>query len=128
MSSPVDPVVVNGNRPAAHPVDVTRLDPPDHRDSWLRIESEDAMTLPPAGQAGHGRTAFVRRRPVSIVDGRFHGGYTDLFELICPGCGDHPYLDYSDVPPRLQWLRGPRPLEAALAAYHKHIGQACDRG
>jgi len=119
---------VNGNRPAAHPVDVTRLDPPDHRDSWLRIEPEDAMTLPPAGQAGHGRTAFVRRRPVRIVDGRFNGGYTDLFELICPGCGDHPYLDYSDVPPRLQWLRGPRPLEAALAAYHKHIGQVCDRG
>ena len=82
------------------------------------------MTLPPAGQPGHGGTAFVRRRPVRIVDGRFEGGYTDLFELICPDCGDHPYLDYSEVPSRLQWLRGPRPLEAALAAYHKHIGQA----
>ena len=45
------------------------------------------MTLPPAGQDGHGRTAFVRRQPVRIVDGRFEGGYTDLFELICPGCG-----------------------------------------
>ena len=94
-------MVVNGNRQAA-----------------------DVMTLPPAGQPGHGRTAYVRRQPARIVDGRFEGGYTDLFELICPGCGDHSYLDYSETPPRLQWLRGPRPLEAALAAYHKHIGQA----
>jgi hypothetical protein len=66
------------------------------------------MTLPPAGQPGHGRTAFVRRQPVRIV--------------ICPGCGDHPYLDYSEIPPRLQWLRGPRTLEAALVAYDKHLG------
>ena len=127
MSSPVDPVVVNGNRSAAHPVDVTQLGPPGPRDSWLRIEPEDVMTLPPSGQDGHGRTAFVRRQPARIEDGRFKGGYTDLFELICPGCGDHPYLDYSETPPRLQWLRGPRPLEAALAAYHKHIGQAWEQ-
>lgn len=120
----MDPVVVDGSRLAAHPVVVTRPDPPDRRDSWLRVEPEYVMTLPPAGQDGHGRTAFVRRQPVRIVDGRFEGGYTDLFELICPGCGDHPYLDYSETSPRLQWLRGPRRLEPALAAYHKHIGQA----
>ena len=101
MSGPVNPVVVDDNRPATPPVAVV-----------------------PAGQSGHGRTAFVRRQPARIVDGRFEGGYTDLFELICPGCGDRPYLDYSQVAPRLQWLRGPRPLEAALAVYHKHIGQA----
>jgi hypothetical protein len=56
------------------------------------------------------------------VDGRVDGDYTGAYELICPGCGDHPYLDYTEVPPRLQWLRGPRALEATLAAYHKHIG------
>jgi hypothetical protein len=114
---------VDRNRSAAHPVVVTRPGPPDRRDSWLRVDPEDVITLPPAGQDGHGRTAFVRRQPVRIVDGRFTGGYTDLFELICPACGDHPYL-YSETPPRLQWLRGPRSLQAALAAYHKHIGQA----
>jgi hypothetical protein len=64
----------------------------------------------------------VRRQPVSIVDGHFEGGYADVFELICPNCGDHPYLDYREVPPRLQWLRGPRTLEAALAIYEKHLG------
>jgi hypothetical protein len=45
-----------------------------------------------------------------------------VFELICPSCGDHPYLDYSEIPPRLQRLRGPRSLEAALAAYDHHLG------
>ena len=84
--------------------------------------SADCTTLPLAGQPGHGRTAYVQRQPARIVDGRFEGGYTGLFELICPGCGDHPYLDYSEIPRRLQWLRGPRLLEAALAAYNKHLG------
>jgi hypothetical protein len=58
------------------------------------------------------------------VDGRFEGGYTGMYELICPSCGDHPHLDYSQVTPRLQWLRGPRRLEAALDAYHKHLGDS----
>jgi hypothetical protein len=63
----------------------------------------------------------VRRQPIRIVDGRVEGGYTGVFELICPGCGDHPYVDYSEIPPRLQRLRGPFTLEAALDAYDKHV-------
>jgi hypothetical protein len=50
------------------------------------------------------------------------GGYADAFELICGQCGDHPYLDYSDIPPWLQQIRGPYTLEAGLAAYENHIG------
>jgi hypothetical protein len=50
------------------------------------------------------------------------GGYTDTYELICPSCGDHPYVDYVDVPAQLQWLRGPYGLAAALAAYEEHLG------
>jgi len=42
--------------------------------------------------------------------------------LIRPSCGDHPYLDYSEIPARLQWLRGPRTLQAGLSAYDKHLG------
>jgi anti-sigma regulatory factor (Ser/Thr protein kinase) len=80
------------------------------------------MTLPLAGQPGHGRTASLRRQPVRIVDSRIEGGYTGAFELICPSCGDHPYLDYPEVSSRLQWLRGPYPLEAGLTAYEKHLG------
>jgi hypothetical protein len=79
------------------------------------------MVFPLVGQPGHGRTAFVRRQPTRIVDGRVEGGYTGVFELICPGCGDNPYVDYSEVSPQLQRLRGPLTLEAALEAYDKHL-------
>jgi len=80
------------------------------------------MIFPLVGQPGHGRTAFVRRQPTRIVDGRGQDGYTSMFELICPGCGDNPYVDYSEIPPRLQCLRGPFTLEAALQAYDEHLG------
>jgi len=79
------------------------------------------MTFPLAGQPGDDRTAFVRRQPVRIVDGRVEGGYTNVFEFIFPSCGDNPYVDYSKVPSRLQRLRGPLTLEAALEAYDKHL-------
>jgi hypothetical protein len=94
----------------------------DRRDPWLRTGPIVGMTFPVVGQPGHGRTAFVRRQPARIVDGRVQGGYTGAFELICPGCGDNPYVDYSEVPPQLQRLRGPLTLEAALEAYDKHLG------
>jgi hypothetical protein len=64
----------------------------------------------------------VRRRPVRIVDGRMEGGYTDAYELICPSCGDNPYLDFADVPAQLQRLRGSYVLAAAVAAYEDHLG------
>jgi hypothetical protein len=121
MGSPSAPDILTPTRPAPLPAAVPPPHPGDRRDPWLRMEP-GAVTLPPAGQPGHGRTAFLRRQPAHIADGRFEGGYTGLFELICPGCGDHPYLDYREIPPRLQWLRGPRTLEAALAAYDKHLG------
>ena len=82
MSSPADHGTVTNNGVGVRAASVSA--PYDRRDSWLRIESSSAVTLPPAGQPGHGRTAFVRRQPVRIVDGHFEGGYTDVFELICP--------------------------------------------
>ena len=96
--------------------------PRDRRDPRLRIVPQAVVTPPPAGQPGHGSEAVLRNQPVRIVDGRIEGGYTDRYELICPSCGDHPDLDYSEVSPRLQWLRGPRKLEAALAVFHRHQG------
>jgi hypothetical protein len=121
MSSRGAPDIDTRTGPAVRPAAIPAPRPHHQHDPWLRI-APGAVTLPPAGQPGHGGTAFVRRQPVRIADGRFEGGYTGLFELICPGCGDHPYLDYSEIPPRLQWLRGPRTLEAALVAYGKHLG------
>ncbi len=78
---------------------------------------------PMAGWLAHGETARLRRQPVHMVEGRPEGGYRDLFELVCPSCGDHPYLDYSQVSPRLQRLRGPHTLTAGLAAYEEHLAQ-----
>jgi hypothetical protein len=100
-----------GNGRAAAPSAVAPAPAGQHRarDPWLRVDAEGAAALPGAGYPGHGRTA---------------SGYTGLFELICPSCGDHPYLDYSEVPPRLQWLRGPRTLKGGVAAYEKHLGLA----
>jgi hypothetical protein len=68
--------------------------------------------------------AILRRQPVRPVEACTEGGYTELFELICCDCGDHLYLDYSEVPARLQWLRGPRTMRAGLAAYERHLGLA----
>jgi hypothetical protein len=50
------------------------------------------------------------------------GGYTDALELICFVCGDHPYLDYSEISPRLQQIRGALHNEGGLAAYENHLG------
>jgi hypothetical protein len=121
--SPGDPAIVTSTRPPAQlsAVPAPREQRPA-RDPWLRTDDQGVMTLPLAGQPGHGRTASLRRQPVRIVDGRIEGGYTGAFELICPSCGDHPYLDYPEVSSRLQWLRGPYPLEAGLTAYEKHLG------
>ncbi len=65
--------------------------------------------------------ALLRRqpRPGKVPP---NGGGTGLFELISGDCGDHPYLDYCEIPARLQRLRGPHPIRAALAAYDRHLG------
>ena len=91
------------------------------RDPWLRLDAEAGMRLPLAGQPGHGRTAYLRRQPARIVDGRMEGGYTDAFEFICGQCGDHPTWITPRSPLAAQ-IRGPYPLEAGLAAYENHLG------
>lgn len=68
-----------------------------------------------------GWTVVLRRQPVRVVEGRAEGGYTDVFELICCDCGDHPDLDYRDVTLGLQRIRGPYPLPAGVAAYDEHL-------
>lgn len=98
--------------------------PHDSRDPWLRSGSPGFRASPQAGQPGHGCTAVLRSQPVLMVDGRVEGG---AFELICCECGDHPHLDYSEVPPRLQQIRGPYTIAAGLAAYEEHLGlTTCD--
>jgi hypothetical protein len=92
-------------------------------DSLGGVEAGDVMTVPAAGQPGHGITASVRRQPPRIVEGRKEGGYRDAFEVVCCDCGDHPYWDYSEISLSLQRIRGPyTTMAAALAAYDQHLG------
>jgi hypothetical protein len=72
------------------------------------------------GQPGQGWTVVLRRHPVRIVHGRPDGGYTDLFEIVCCYCGDDPDLDYREVSPELQRIRGPYPISAGITAYVEH--------
>lgn len=87
--------------------------PHDSADSWPRTDGDSAGTLPAPGQPGHGLTARLRRQPLRHVD---------AFEVICPDCGDNPDLDYSEVSPWLQCLRGPRTIQEGLAVYIEHTG------
>jgi hypothetical protein len=85
----------------------------------------NGQVIPSAGQPGHGILVSLRRQPTRLVKGRMEDSYTGAFEVICCYCGDHPYLDYSQVSPQLQRLRGPfNTIEAGLAAYDAHLGLA----
>ena len=68
-----------------------------------------------------GWTVVLRRQPARIVDGRAEGPYTDTFEIICCECGDDPGLEYAEVPPRLQLVRGPYSIADGIAAYDTHL-------
>jgi hypothetical protein len=74
-------------------------------------------------QSALGWTVVLRRQPVRIVDGQAEDGYTDVFELICCDCGDHPDLDYRDISFELQQIRGPYPIAAGVTAYGQHLKQ-----
>ena len=120
--------VVTGIRSASRSQDV-RIGRGRHaRDPRGGVAAGDVMTVPVAGQPGHGITASVRRQPVRIVEGRREGGYRDAFEVVCCDCGDHPYWDYSEISLSLQRIRGPyATMAAALAAYDQHVGLTTSR-
>jgi hypothetical protein len=72
-------------------------------------------------QPGDGWTAVLRHQPARSADGRPEDGYAGAFEIICGDCGDDPSLDYSEVSPELQQVRGPYLLKAGFAAYVEHL-------
>jgi hypothetical protein len=74
-------------------------------------------------QLGLGWTVVLRRQPARMVAGRPEGGYTDAYELVCCDCGDDPDLDYREVQPELQRVRGPYPIAGGIAAYGEHVRQ-----
>jgi hypothetical protein len=96
--------------------------PYDPGDPWLARVDAAVVTFPRAGRPGHGCTAVLRRQPAHTGGGRAGDGYAGAFEIICCDCGDNPYLDYSQLSPRLQQIRGPHASAAGLAACEKHLG------
>jgi len=70
-------------------------------------------------------TVVLRRQPARIVDGLPAGPYTDAFEIICCDCGDDPGLEYAQVSPRFQLIRGPYPIAVGVAAYEAHLKLHC---
>ena len=72
-------------------------------------------------QRGDGWTVVLRRQPARMLEGLPEGGYTDLYEIVCCDCGDHPYLDYREVSPELQRVRGPYPVADGITAYVQHV-------
>jgi hypothetical protein len=91
------------------------------RARWDRRHGDTNMVT--REQPGHGWTVVLRRQPVRIVDGRPEGGYNDAFEIVCCDCGDHPDLDYSEVPLELRQVRGPYSVADGIAAYVAHVGR-----
>jgi hypothetical protein len=81
----------------------------------------EGVNVMAVGQPGQHTEVVLRRQPTSIIDGRPEGGYTDSFEIICCDCSDDPSLDYREVSPRLQLVRGPYPVAMGIAAYEEHI-------
>jgi hypothetical protein len=69
-------------------------------------------------------TVVLRRMPARMVAGQPTGGYTNAFEIVCCDCGDDPGLDYRDVSPELQRIRGPyQPIAAGTYAYGEHVAR-----
>jgi hypothetical protein len=74
------------------------------------------------GRPGLDWTVLPRRQPARIIAGQAEGGHTDMFDIICCGCGDDPGLGYREVPPELQRIRGPHQLSAGVAVYERISG------
>ena len=69
-----------------------------------------------------GWTAVLRRMPAGG-----HADAYDAYEVVCCVCGDDLSLDYREVPPRLQRLRGPYWLAPGAAALERHLERHRER-
>ena len=87
------------------------------------------MTTIRPGAPGHDDgTAFVRLRRGKLIDGprgqRVWDNTADgPYEIVCPGCGDDPDRDWSEISEELRRIRGMYSTKAsAEAALMDHIG------
>jgi hypothetical protein len=61
----------------------------------------------------------ISLRRVAAGNGTSSGG---TYEIICSVCGDGPGLDHQKLPAKLQQIRGPYMLSAAITAFLEHDG------
>jgi len=87
------------------------------------------MTTIRSGVPGHDDgTAFIRLRRGKLADGppgqRVWDKTTEgPYEIVCPGCGDDPSRDWSEISEELRRIRGRYGTkEGAEAALMDHIG------
>jgi hypothetical protein len=87
------------------------------------------MTAIRPGVPGHDNgTAFIRPRQGKLAGGQSGERMWDStaegpYEVICPGCGDDPDRDWSEISAELRRVRGMyRTKEGAEAALMDHIG------
>ena len=98
---------------------------------WGRLSRQDGSlaTVCP-GVPGHdGGAAFVRLRRGKLVDGpsgqRVHDTAEGPYEVVCPGRGDDPSRDWSQISEKLRRIRGIYSTkEGAEAALVDHVGHA----
>ena len=70
------------------------------------------MTTTRSGVPGHDDgAAFVRQRREKLVDGPSGQRVWDKttegpYEIVCPGCGDDPDRDWSEISAELRRIRG----------------------
>jgi hypothetical protein len=62
--------------------------------------------MPTGGKPGDDWTLVLRRQPARIVEGQPEGRYSDVFELICCDCGDHPPWNTARSRPGFIWFAG----------------------
>ena len=74
------------------------------------------MTTARPGVPGHdGGAAFVRPRRAKPAEGPY--------EIVCPGCGDDPSRDWSEISDELRRIRGIYATkQSAEAALMDHVG------
>jgi hypothetical protein len=87
------------------------------------------MSTVRSGVPGHDDgTAIVRPRREKLVDGpsgqRVQGNTGEApYEIVCPGCGDDPGRDWSEISEELRRIRDIyRTKESAEAALMDHLG------
>jgi hypothetical protein len=103
----VPPAVTSQDELERAAADAVRPDLTDVEAVLRSVAELTGMPLTPVDRNGPAVSSVLRRQPVRIVEGSIEGGYANVREVICCGCGDNPLSGL---------LRGLGPISAAPRA------------